>query len=322
MSSPSLTSLPPEILEKIFHHVSSDISTCRSLSATCTTLHAVIVRVPVLVTIPVQDDDLRWLRENNVPIRYLYNCEIAAYVSDQIFALNLSQLRVAKLVGYDYQSRKCEVTQAYLLIVERIRRKARHCLRRLELNVDISRGRRSFRFAELLPQFVKLKSLSIHFSASIELNQRILNNDDSQIMIDTILSNLPNLRIFNIYINPQRKLQIKSRQLKELGIYKSDSIITKLDLPCLLKLNLHENTVTLFRKIINDREVGGKHLHRDLLAIIYDGCPSLQSINHLRLSPQLCSKYRPDKETWTRHVNSLLVQQYKQLLTQTQHSEI
>ena len=136
MSSPSLTSLPPEILEKIFHHVSSDISTCRSLSATCTTLHAVIVRVPVLVTIPVQDDDLRWLRENNVPIRYLYNCEIAAYVSDQIFAPNLSQLWVAKLVGYDYQSRKCEVTQAYLLIVERIRRKARHCLRRLELNVD------------------------------------------------------------------------------------------------------------------------------------------------------------------------------------------
>ena len=43
---------------------------------------------------------------------------------------------MAKLVGYDYQSRKCEVTQAYLLIVERIRRKARHCFRRLELNVD------------------------------------------------------------------------------------------------------------------------------------------------------------------------------------------
>ena len=55
-------------------------------------IHSVIVCVPVLVTIPVQDDDLRWVRENNVPIRYLYNCEIAAYVSDQIFAPNLSQL--------------------------------------------------------------------------------------------------------------------------------------------------------------------------------------------------------------------------------------
>ena len=94
MSTISLAHLPPEILEKIFRHVSSDLATCRHVSEVCSVFHSVMVRVPVLVTIPVMEDDLRWLRNNHVPVRYLYNCEIAAYVSDQIFSLNLGQLKV------------------------------------------------------------------------------------------------------------------------------------------------------------------------------------------------------------------------------------
>ena len=94
MSTTSLAHFPPEILEKIFRHVSSDLATCRHVSEVCSVFHSVMVRVPVLVTIPVMEDDLLWLQNNRVPVRYLYNCEIAAYVSDQIFSLNLGQLKV------------------------------------------------------------------------------------------------------------------------------------------------------------------------------------------------------------------------------------
>ena len=190
-----------------------------------------------------------------------------------------------------------------------------HLFDRIELNVDLSRGKRSFKFVEILTQFSNLRSLSIHFSAHIELNQRIMNNDDSQNMIDILLSNLPRLQTFNIYICPPRKLHIKSRTLQEFGLFKSDAIeLTKLELPNLLKLNIHENTVEMFRKILSDRETSGCHLHRNLLSVIYDGCPILRSINHLRLSPELCSRQRPDKKSWTRLVNRLLVKQYKQAI--------
>ena len=55
---------------------------------------SVISRVPVLITIPLVSRQSRWLQQFNVPVRYLYNCEISAYVSDQIVALNLNQLKV------------------------------------------------------------------------------------------------------------------------------------------------------------------------------------------------------------------------------------
>ena len=97
MSRTKISHLPPEILEKIFIHLTSDLETCRSVSLVCTAFHSVMVQVPVLVTIPIKDPDLRWIRRNKVPVRYLYNCEISAYVSDQIFSLNISQLKVFTL---------------------------------------------------------------------------------------------------------------------------------------------------------------------------------------------------------------------------------
>ena len=180
------------------------------------------------------------------------------------------------------------------------------------MNVDLSRGRRSFRFAEILTQFSSLRSLSIHFSAHIELNQRILNNDDPQNMIDVLLSNLPTLRTFNIFICPPRKLHVKSHNLRQFGIFKSDAIeLTRLELPSVTSLNIHENVGELFRKIQADRETSGsRHLHRDLLAVIHAGCPALRTLNHVRLPPELCSP-RPDQRTWTRLVNKLLVKHYK-----------
>ena len=182
------------------------------------------------------------------------------------------------------------------------------------MNVDLSRGRRFFKFAEIITQFSRLRSLSLHFSAHIELNQRILNSEDAQNFIDIILANLASLKTFNIYICPPRKLRISSNTLQEFGIFKSDSVeITKLNLPNLTRLHIHESTADLFRKIMSDRETGGHNLHRNLLGLIFDGCPRIRVFNQLRIPAELCSgsTSRPDKKEWTRLVNKALVRQYR-----------
>lgn len=303
-----LTSLPPELLEKIFTYLCSDVASLRSLAAVCTRFQQIVLSIPVRVRIPLKEADLSWLVQHRVSVRYIFNCEIAAYVGDQIFGLNLGSCQVAKLVGYDYQSRKCEVTPHYLALVQYLRHTARSSLRRLELNVDLSRGKRSFKFAELITSFQRLTILSLHFSAHIELNQRILNNSDSQSFIDLLLANLPNLSTFHIFICPPRRLRVSSKTLRDLGIYKTDSVeFTDLALPALERLNLHESTAELFKKIMSDRETGGQAMHRNLLSVIYDGCPNLRILNNLRL----CSPSRMEKGEWTKQVNRALVKQYR-----------
>lgn len=311
-----ITDLPPEILERIFTNLSHDLRCMRRISLVCTHFSRVSVKVPVVVQIPVSEPELSWLQHNSVPVRYLVNFEIAVYVADQIFRLNLHQTRVAKLVGYDYQSRKCEVTPHYLQIIECLRQRSRLSLRRLALNVDLTKGNRYFKFAEIITSFKNLRSLSLHFSAHIELNQRILKSEDAQNLLNILLANLTSLKTFNIFICPPRKLRLQSESLQELGIYKSDSVEVKcLHLPNLLKLTLHETVADLFRKIMSDRETGGSHLHRDLLNVVYEGCPSLESLNNVKLSPQLGrGTSRPDKEEWTKLVNKCLVGQYRRMM--------
>ena len=110
----SITDLPPEILEKIFVCLSSDLQSMRSISEAAPSFHNIVCKVqltqlhsiavnmmpqvPVIVQIPLSEADLTWLKMNSIPVRYLFNCEIAAYVADQIFSLNLRSTRVAKLV--------------------------------------------------------------------------------------------------------------------------------------------------------------------------------------------------------------------------------
>ena len=276
-------------------------------------------QVPVRVQLPLCEADLSWLQRHRVPVRHLANCEIAAFVGDQVPGLNLASCRVAELVGYDYQSRRCQVTPHYLALLQLVLQRAGASLARLHLNVDLSRGRRYFRFAEIIASFRALRSLSIHFSAHIELNQRILNNDDAQSFIDLVLANLPNLVTFNIFICPPRRLRVASRSLKELGVYKSDSVeITSLALPALERLNLHESTVHLFRKVMADRASGGPAMHRRLLSVLYDGCPKLRVVNNLRLPAGLCPPCRPSREEWSRQLNRALVGQYRRQAGQQQ----
>lgn len=309
-----LTDLPPEILERIFQYISTDSSSLKTLSLVCQLFHRVALKVPVPVQIPLSEPQLTWLVENNIPVRTLTNREIATYVADQIVALNLRGLRIARLVGYDYQSKKCEVTPHYLQILQCIKRRSQ-LLKRLDLNVDLIRLRGNYRFAEIITSFTKLTHLSLHFSAHIELNQRILNSDDAQNLIDTVVKELPRLKTLNIFICPPRKFHLSSSTLEELGIFKSDSIeITGLTLPLLRKLRIHESTVELFRKILADRETSGSHIHKNLLSIIYDGCPNLQVLNGQHLPSRQLGFPHLERREWTRLVNKALIRQYRRAL--------
>jgi hypothetical protein len=307
-----ITSLPPEILEKIFNQLSSDPGSLRCLAGVCAPFRLAALSVAVRVQLPLTEKDLAWLRHHSVPVRHLRNCELAAYVGDQVVGLNLSGLRSARLVGYDYQSRRCEVTPHYLALLLCVSHRAAESLRTLHINVDFSRTRRGFRFAEVVTSLRALRSLSIHFSSHIELNQRILNNNDTQSFIDLLLANLPRLVTFNIYICPARRLRVASRSLRELGVYKSDSVeVVGLDLPNLHRLSLHESTAQLFRRILADREAGGATMHRNLLSLLYDGCPRLRMLNDLRL-PMSLRTPRPARAEWSRGLNKELVRQYRE----------
>jgi len=310
----SLSTLPPEVLEHIFGYLAHDITALRNVSAVTTLFRHIVCRVGVTVDIPLSQENLSWLRKYNVPVFQLNNCEISAFVGDQILGLNLRNCKGTCLVGYDYQSRRCEVTPHYLNIVRALVLDASHSLKKLELNVDLVRGRRNhFRFADLISSFRCLQVLVIHFSAHIELNQRILNNQDAQELLDSVLKSLPTLATLHIFIWPLRRLRISSPSLREFGLHKCDGVeVTNLALPSLKKLSLHGSTTDLFNKILADRKTGGPKMHRNLLSVIFDGCPNLIMFNSLRLPRDLRSSKRPKKQEWVSLVNQLLVAQVRE----------
>merc|ERR1712037_956962 len=96
------------------------------------------------------------------------------------------------------------------------------------------------RFVDLLCSFQCLRVLAIHFSAHIELNQRILNSEDAQELLDNVLKRIPTLATLHIFIWPLRRLRVSSTSLREFGLL----------LPALKKISLHGSTTELFRKIL------------------------------------------------------------------------
>ena len=82
----SITDIPPEILERIFQFISSDVGVLRTVSQVCPLFYRVVLKVPVSVQIPLSEAQLRWLADPGrcIPVRSLANREIAAYVSDQV----------------------------------------------------------------------------------------------------------------------------------------------------------------------------------------------------------------------------------------------
>jgi hypothetical protein len=56
--------------------------------------------------------------------------------------------------------------------------------------------------------------LSIHFSAHIELNQRILNSFQAQRLVDVLLAELPRLKQLHIFTFPPVRIQLVSPTLQ------------------------------------------------------------------------------------------------------------
>ena len=153
---------------------------------------------------------------------------------------------------------------------------------------------------------------SISSGRPVELNQRILNSEDAQDLLDIVLKRLPTLTTLNIFIWPLRRLRVSSTNLREFGLYKCDGVeITNLALPSLKKISLHGSTTDLFRKILADRETGGPKIHRNLLSVVYDGCPNLRVFNSLRLPQILKGHHRPKRQEW---VSGVILISYKFLV--------
>jgi len=268
-----LQNLPPEILEKIFKFFASNIKQLKHLSDTCRKFADVIRKIHIRVSIPLEEELIRWLHTTSLRLHSLTNKEIAAYIQDQIGPLNIDTLKTARLVSFDYQSRKCEVTRHYWMLLLHF---SRHCsvsLRRLELNADLAPGIKLFRFADLITSFKNLQRLCIHFSAHIELNQRILHSNDAQKLIDVILAELPHLKVLNIYTFPPVRISLESPGLIEFGLFKSElTSIVQLKTPALRRLNVGED----FKKLLlsnlhQERLTSYSSVHRTLLPVVYSG---------------------------------------------------
>jgi hypothetical protein len=92
-----------------------------------------------------------------------------------------------------------------------------------------------------------LERLSIHFSAHIELNQRILNSDAAQRLVDALLAELGRLKRLHIFTFPPVRLRLTGAPyLEEFGLFSSDlTQIVHAELPSLKRLHIQADFKTL-----------------------------------------------------------------------------
>ena len=136
------------------------------------------------------------------------------------------------------------------------------------LNVDLSTAETTtaetstFKCAQLLSQFKNLRFLSLHFTAHIELHEKIKSSLSSQRFIQTqfidlILEHLPRLKTLYFYSCPVQKLSIRSNSLEKLSIYKSEFVeIESLYTPRLQVLMFHEGLAGYFKKVKENKDAG------------------------------------------------------------------
>jgi len=296
-----LEQLPPELLEKIFKAFVADVKQLKHIAQTCSKFHFVVLKIHPVVSIPLEEEQLLWLKSTQCPLYAITNREIAAYVIDQILPLNLGSLKTARLVSFDYQSRRCEVTPHYWQLLLHISRCGYQTLRRLEVNADLAQGFTTFRFAELISSFKHLQKLSIHFSAHIELNQRILHSTDAQKLLNIVLAELVHLRVLNIYTFPPVQIHLHSASLTEFGLFKSElTRIVTLNTPALRKLSVEENFKKLILSNIFERNqyTHNKSVHRNLFSLLHASCPHIELINRRRFPSQWEEGEQVSRSKW------------------------
>ena len=151
----------------------------------------------------------------------------------------------------------------------------------------------------MISRFKKLQFLSLHFTAHIELQQRILGSDSAQAFMIKIMDQLTDLKSLYMYSCPIQNLTIKSPSLEKLCIYKSEFLeIQKLDAPNLKTLMFPDG---VFKEA---------SVQNGLFEVIYDGCPQLQNVNNVRVGD--LRSYGLTKEEWCHYALRLCLKRYFQ----------
>ena len=135
----SILDLPPEVLDYIFEYLKLNLTGLLELALVCRQFRHAAYRQPIPVTIPLQDEVLRVIVHNKIPVNMLCNREPALFVKYQIGQLNLRRLVSAQLVANDYlaKSNKVLLSPFYIEILDHLTKFSSNSLRSLMLNVDL-----------------------------------------------------------------------------------------------------------------------------------------------------------------------------------------
>ena len=135
----SILDLPPEVLDYIFEYLKLNLTGLLELALVCQQFRHAAYRQTIPVTIPLQDEVLRVIVHNKIPVNMLCNREPALFVKYQIGQLNLRRLVSAQLVANDYlaKSNKVLLSPFYIEILDHLTKFSSNSLRSLMLNVDL-----------------------------------------------------------------------------------------------------------------------------------------------------------------------------------------
>jgi len=135
----SILDLPPEVLDHIFEYLQLNLTGLLELALVCRQFRNAAYRQSIPVKIPLQDEALRVIVHNHIPVNMLCNREPALFVKYQIGQLNLRRLNSAQLVANDYlaKSNKVLLSPFYIEILDHLTKFSNTSLRSLMLNVDL-----------------------------------------------------------------------------------------------------------------------------------------------------------------------------------------
>jgi hypothetical protein len=186
------------------------------------------------------------------------------------------------------------------------------------VNVDLTIDDKSgfFKCGQLLSQLKQLTFLGLHFTAHIELQEKIRASESSQNFISqnfigVVTSNLKNLKTLYMYSCPVQKLSISSESLQKLCIYKSEFVeINSLNTPKLTTLMFHEGLTGFFKKAKEDREAGvSLDGHLGLFKALYEGCPSIEYFNTVQVG--VLRPHNLTKDEWCHYALKLCIKKYQ-----------
>lgn len=359
-NSVTFTTLPPELINKVFSFLREDIDQLILLTKVCKLFKEIVVNEPFHVKIPIPPDhmswiqdsrvqvrsvdvviplspeEMSWIQENEIKVRSLV-CEKNSWVhTDQIYSLDLENLKVARLPvaryehAYDVRNpRKPKISEEYMKLVHHILEKSKNSLTKFDLAVDLQVEDDKFRFIRILQQFPQLSYLTLHFGWAVydyEWNMSTVNDhglldqirdcpemfglqqgyfrefrEDPQRFMDILLEKLPQLKTFYIYTSPTNRLSVSHNNLVEFGVMDSDVAhvrFEKLDLPKVEKIIIFDHFGNLDAALRHEW-----YQYPGLVSILYNCCPKLKNLSGLLLSSEgMAGDNRMEMEDWGKKI--------------------